>query len=85
MAKVIKAFKGQLDGEPYPRDWRPGDEIPDGTDLARVAVAEGWAKKKPAPANKMKAAPSNKSASSRPARRPRKKTPKRSKKSARKS
>ena len=46
-AKVTKAFDGVPDGAVYPKSWEPGD-IVEG-DLARVAVAEGWAKEeKPA-------------------------------------
>ena len=53
MAKVIKEFKGLLEGEAQPRLFKVGDEVPDGTDLHRVAVEQGWcAKKKPAPKNK---------------------------------
>lgn len=85
MAKVIISFKGVLDGTTHPRTWNVGDEIPEGTDLERVAVAQGWAKKKAPPDNKsIKDAPENKSASSHRARQSTKKTAKRSRKSAKK-
>jgi hypothetical protein len=41
MAKVIKAFPGVPDGKIDPVDFAPGDEVVG--DLARVAIAEGWA------------------------------------------
>lgn len=41
MAKVIAAFAGVPDGEVYPKEFAPGDEIHG--DLAAVAVREGWA------------------------------------------
>lgn len=85
MAKVIKAFSGVLDGEIQPRHWKVGDEVPAGTNLEYVAIQQGWCKKKP-PRNKAQgAAPLNKSASSRADRPARKKTRRRSKKSAKKS
>lgn len=40
-AIVTKAFPGVKDGEVYPVDFKPGDEVEG--DLGRVAVAEGWA------------------------------------------
>lgn len=40
-AIVTKEFAGVKDGEIYPRTWKAGDEIEG--DLARVAIAEGWA------------------------------------------
>lgn len=41
MAKVVKAFSGCPDGEIYPREFKPGDEVTGG--LAAAAVREGWA------------------------------------------
>jgi hypothetical protein len=85
MAKVIKQFIGQADGDAYPRVWKVGEEVPAGTDLERVAMEQGWCKKKPAPRNKsLKGAPANKSASARPARASRKKTAKRFKRTVKK-
>ena len=78
MAKVIIEFYGHLETDEQPRTWKVGDVVPAGSDLERVAMREGWCKKKPAPRNKsLTSAPANKSASSRAGHRPRKKTPKR--------
>lgn len=41
MAKVTVAFSGVPDGEVYPREFAPGDEVLG--DLSVVAVGEGWA------------------------------------------
>lgn len=41
MATVTVAFQGVPDGECYPREFAPGDEVMG--DLAVVAVREGWA------------------------------------------
>jgi hypothetical protein len=72
MAKVTVAFSGVPDGEIYPKDFAPGDEVHG--DLAAVAVREGWAEdsestkeaeaRKPteAEAKARKAAPENKGA-----------------------
>lgn len=63
MATVIQEFKGVPDGEHHVRRFRVGDEVTG--DLARVAIAEGWAtehqtRKKP-PSNKMDTPDRNKS------------------------
>lgn len=42
MATVTQAFDGAPDGEIYPKRFNVGDTVTG--DLARVAVAEGWAK-----------------------------------------
>ena len=42
MATVIQEFKGVADGEHRTRTFRNGDTVTG--DLARVAVAEGWAR-----------------------------------------
>jgi hypothetical protein len=63
MAKVTVAFSGVPDGEIYPKDFAPGDEVHG--DLAAVAVREGWAEDSEptkAEAKARKAAPENKSA-----------------------
>ncbi len=41
MAKVTVAFFGVPDGEVYPREFAPGDEVIG--DLSAVAISEGWA------------------------------------------
>lgn len=43
MTKVIvtRSFNGAPDGQIYPRAFKEGDEV--SGDLARVALAEGWA------------------------------------------
>lgn len=41
MAKVIKSFPGAPDGDPRVRQFDEGDEV--FGDLARVAIAQGWA------------------------------------------
>ena len=40
-AKVVKPFEGVRDGELYPRRFEVADVVEG--DLARVAIAEGWA------------------------------------------
>lgn len=42
-ARCVKPFNGARDGQAYPTAFKPGD-IVEG-DLARVALAEGWAEK----------------------------------------
>ena len=42
-AVAIKPFSGCKDGELHPTRFQDGDEVTG--DLARVAIAEGWAKK----------------------------------------
>jgi pectate lyase len=76
MAKVVTAFMGVPDGEVYPKEFAPGDEVHG--DLGAVAVREGWAEEagsstgskggeggeqkaaKPAENKSRKAAPENK-------------------------
>ena len=83
MAKVIKEFFGVPDGEHQARTFNVGDVVAAGSDLERVAIEQGWCKKKVAHRNKsLGSAPVNKSGSSRPARPARKRTVKSSKKSA---
>lgn len=41
MFKVIKRFSGVPDGQIYPREFMPGDQVHG--ELAAVAVAQGWA------------------------------------------
>lgn len=55
MAIVVKiGFSGCMDGERKPRPFVPGDVLPANSDLARVALEQGWAEdsKKKGPANK---------------------------------
>ena len=46
-AQVIKTFMGVPDGALHPRRFEPGDSVEG--DLARVAMAEGWAEVADAP------------------------------------
>ena len=83
MAKVIKEFFGVPDGEHQARTFNVGDVVAAGSDLERVAIEEGWCKKKRAHRNKsLGSAPVNKSALSRLVHPVRKRTAKRSRKSA---
>ena len=85
MAKVTIEFYGHLETDEQPRTWKVGEEVPAGSDLERVAMEQGWCKKKSPPRNKARtSAPANKSRSSRPVRAARKKTRKKSAKSANK-
>lgn len=52
MAKVARPFSGVPDGEVYPREFVPGDEVVGG--LAAVAEAMGWLEKSAAPKRKGK-------------------------------
>jgi len=48
-ARVVKPFEGVRDGDLYPRRFEVADVVEG--DLARVAIAEGWAEIfEPAPA-----------------------------------
>ncbi len=83
MAIVIKEFYGHLETENLPRTFKVGEEIPEGSDLELSALSQGFCKKKREHRNKaLGSAPVNKSASSRPAHRVRKRTRKSSKGSA---
>lgn len=59
MARVIKGFDGVCDGQVRPRRFVAGDQVYG--DLARVAIAEGWASEDMAPETAAaKAAPARK-------------------------
>lgn len=49
--KAIKPFKGVKDGEIYPTEFKPGDEIPPELEAAAVELGAADAKKAPAKIN----------------------------------
>lgn len=49
--KAIKPFKGVKDGEIYPTEFKPGDEIPPELEAAAVELGAVDAKKAPAKSN----------------------------------
>ena len=46
--KAIKAFKGVKDGEIYPTEFEPGDEVPPELEAAAVELGAAEGKKEPA-------------------------------------
>lgn len=45
--KAIKSFKGVKDGDIYPTEFKPGDEIPPELEAAAVELGAADAKKEP--------------------------------------
>ena len=45
--KAIKAFKGVKDGDIYPTEFAPGDEIPPELEAAAIELGAADAKKEP--------------------------------------
>ncbi len=45
--KAIKAFKGVKDGEIYPTEFEPGDEVPPELEAAAVELGAAEGKKEP--------------------------------------